>query len=261
MEKIVVGVWKDKLGLAESSAIARELGDLCSDLDVSGFVAAVAPAPYAAFQVNAILQDSPLDVVYQDVHWPAVTGSYMGSTPIRVLPEMGIRYSMVGHSERRRFFGEDDASIRRKLAGLVGNDLVPILCVGDDVEDWSERREILQTQIAGALRSPGLEPVDIRRIVIAYEPVWAISTWRSDRALPTGEEVAAMLNLVRDITREVTDSDVLGTRFLFGGSVGPANADEYFAVDGVDGALVGGASLKADSMAAVFRSASRAWNS
>jgi triosephosphate isomerase len=260
LRKVIVGVWKDRLSLNESVRMAEELSRLCKDLTPSSVVSAVAPAPYAAHDVCELLKRSAIQVVYQDVHWPARDGSYIGSTPIRVVSELGVRFSLVGHSERRRFFGEKDADINCKLVGLIDAGIHPILCVGDDVEDWAERRKILVRQLTGALRSNTGGQINIRQLTIAYEPVWAISTWRSDRSLPSGEEVGAMLALVREVTQEVTGGTVEDTSFLFGGSVGPSNADEYFATPGVDGALVGGASLKAGSMAAVFRSGAAAWS-
>ena len=259
-KKIVVGVWKDRLFLQESASMANKLHDLCRDLQTSGVLAAVAPPPYAAHVVCEALRDSPVRVVYQDVHWPAQSGSYIGSTPISVLQELDVQATLVGHSERRRFFGETDIDINRKLAGLLDNRIHPILCVGDNVEDWAQRRSILAEQIEGALRpKEGIE-IDVERITIAYEPVWAISTWRSESPLPTGREVARMLELVREVPEEIMAAPIWRTAFLFGGSVGPSNADEYFSTRGVDGALVGGASLDAASMTIVFQAAADAWS-
>ena len=265
--------------------MANKLHDLCRDLQTSGVLAAVAPPPYAAHVVCEALRDSPVRVVYQDVHWPAQSGSYIGSTPISVLQELDVQATLVGHSERRRFFGETDIDINRKLAGLLDNRIHPILCVGDNVEDWAPRGEAVGlrafqqqeyprraacvrrarrnegvSSIEGALRpKEGIE-IDVERITIAYEPVWAISTWRSESPLPTGREVARMLELVREVTEEIMAAPIGRTAFLFGGSVGPSNADEYFSTRGVDGALVGGASLDAASMTIVFQAAADAWS-
>lgn len=258
--KFVVGVWKDRLSIRESVEMARQLSSLCQGLMASRFIPAVAPAPFAAVPVCDALKGSPIDVIYQDVHWSAGEGSYIGSTPIRVLPELGISVALVGHSERRRFFGETNDDIHKKLSGLIAAGVHPILCVGDDVDDLNERRRILTEQLHGALCPSRGDQINISQLTVAYEPVWAISTWRTARSLPSGEEVADMLALTRQVTAAVTSCDTSQTSFLFGGSVGPTNADEYFANPGVDGALVGGASLRADSMATVFEAASRAWS-
>lgn len=259
-EKIVVGVWKDKLTYNESRKLAEELVSKCAGLNMSNFTASIAAAPYAAITIREIFEKSLLTVTYQDVHWPCNTGTYMGSSPIRLLLEQGIQTCMVGHSERRRFFGESAKDRYLKLGALIDAGITPILCIGDDVTNWEERSEILRTQLSGDLGVDTDRPIDLSKIIIAYEPVWAISTWRSDQPLPTGEEVGKMLELVREIAHRVTNMDISSTSFLFGGSVSPANAEEYFSVQSVDGALVGGASLKAESMYEVYKAASEAWS-
>lgn len=259
-KKIVVGVWKDKLSYKDSLSMATNLLKKCDGLNVSGFIASVAPAPYAAAATNELLKGSPISVTYQDVHWAADTGSYMGSTPIRLLSEVSIKTCMVGHSERRRFFGETSDDRFRKITGLLNAGILPILCIGDNVEDWTERREILRSQLSEDLGTASDRPIDPNSIIIAYEPVWAISTWRSDMPLPTGEDVGRMLKLVREVAQEVSGRDCSDSSVLFGGSVGPTNAEEYFSTPGVDGALVGAASLNPDSMYQVFKAASNAWS-
>lgn len=176
-----------------------------------------------------------------------------------MLKDIGIKMCMVGHSERRKVFGETNQDINRKLVALVEAGIYPILAFGDEEEDWTKRRAVLVTQLRGALGVGTDTPVDITKIALAYEPVWAISTWRTNAPLPTGKEVFDMLELVRDIVTTDCKLPIKGVPTLFGGSVAPNNADEYFAQPNCDGALVGGASLKVDSLLSIYNSAQKAW--
>jgi triosephosphate isomerase len=177
-----------------------------------------------------------------------------------MLKELGIAMCMVGHSERRRFFGETDEDIYKKLVACIASDVLPILAIGDAEESLDARRRVLREQLVRGLGLDGnSEPVDLGRLAIAYEPVWAISTWRSNRALPSGKEVSDMLQLVRETLDEESSLRASDVAVLFGGSVSPDNAEDYFAQEGVDGALVGGASLTVGSLSAIFRIARRAW--
>ena len=254
--KIVVGVWKDRLTVAQSARVTHEL---VPRVQPGSTVLGVAPAPVAFTTVRRAAAGTPLEIVSHDVHWPAESGSYIGTTSLAMLKELNVRYCMVGHSERRRFFCESNDDVLRKMLGCQQASIIPILCVGDAEDDLHARQSVLTGQLAGSLRGEGSHNLDLRHVAIAYEPVWAISTWRSERPLPTGSEVRGMLELVREIAREVCAEDLPETPFLFGGSVGPANAEEYFAEDGVDGALVGGASLTADTLVTVFGAARAAW--
>ena len=256
--KLVVGVWKDRLTVNESVALAQQLA-MRGGRDRQDLTFGVAPAPLALVAVQPLLEQRGLAVVAQDVHWPAASGSYMGSTSLGMLQELSVRYCMIGHSERREFFGETDESIHQKIVGAINAGIVPILCVGDRTTDLVERKATLLTQILGALKGGTNGSIDISKIAIAYEPVWAISTWRGSMPLPSGADVQEMMKMLADLVSQVSGQSVASTPLLYGGSVAPKNADEYFSADGVDGALVGGASLTAESLDAVFAAAERAW--
>lgn len=256
--KIVVGVWKDKLLPNEAARQAKALTERFAGQDLV-FDACVAPSPVALVNVQQITGNKPIVTVAQDIHWPDPKRSFIGSTSIAMLKEIGINICMVGHSERRRYFGESDDDINKKLNALIAADIYPILAIGDDVEDTEVRRKILIEQLMGALKPGTEDAVDVSKISIAYEPVWAISTWRSNSPLPTGEEVRLMMDLVEDILLNVCKVDITETPLLYGGSVAPINAEEYFSLEKVDGALVGGASLTVDSLATVFDIAQSIW--
>jgi len=259
--KIVVGVWKDKLLPSESKKHIETLSTLYSNTDFC-FDACVAASPISIMSVKDISNkfNSKIKVVAQDVHWPDPKRSFTGSTSIPMLQEIGIDMCMVGHSERRRFFNESNEDINKKLNACVAEGIYPILAIGDDVVDFAERRQILIEQIKGALCPNTESTVDVSKIAIAYEPVWAISTWRSAQALPNGKEVDEVMNLVYDILTDVCHFDVSNTPLLYGGSVAPDNAEEYFSQSIVDGALVGGASLKPESLAKIFDVAQSMWS-
>jgi triosephosphate isomerase (TIM) len=257
--KVVVGVWKDRLTTSQSVLLADELRKQTESLNASGLMPAVAPAPIATLRVQDVLEGSPIKIVNQDVHWPAEEGSYIGTTSIDMLLDAGIAFTMVGHSERRRFFGETDVDVSRKVAGCISSGITPILCVGDKELDLSVRKEVISRQLRGSLADAGGDFFDISDIVIAYEPIWAISTWRTSQPLPSGQEVVDMLDLVRELVESITSQDVERSLFLFGGSVNPKTAPEYFARSEVDGALVGGASLEADSLSSIFATAANMW--
>jgi triosephosphate isomerase len=256
--KIIVGVWKDKLMPIESERQAKELVNIYKGQNLP-FDACVAPSPVALRAVNNITNNNSIITVAQDVHWLDSKRSFIGSTSIPMLKEIGINMCMVGHSERRGYFGETDEDIHKKLVGLIEAGIYPILAIGDSVTDISTRKKILTEQLLGALKPDSEKPVNISKIAIAYEPVWAISTWRSDLPLPIGSEVTEMIDLVDTILREDCKLDTSVTPLLYGGSVAPKNAEDYFSCKNVDGALVGGASLTVESLSRIFEIAKEKW--
>ena len=256
--KIIIGVWKDKLLPAESERQAKELVRIFKGQDLP-FDACVAPSPVALRGVNDITNNDPIITVAQDVHWLDPKSSYIGSTSIPMLKEIGINICMVGHSERREYFGEIDEDIYKKLIDLIEAGIYPILAIGDSVTDVPTRKKILTEQLLGALKPESEKPVDLSKIAIAYEPVWAISTWRSASPLPVGSEVTEMIELVDTILKEDCKLDTSDTPLLYGGSVAPINAEDYFSCKNVDGALVGGASLTVESLSRIFEIAKEIW--
>ena len=256
--KIIVGVWKDKLLPAESERQATELARIFKGQDLP-FNACVAPSPVALRAVNNITSNNPIITVAQDVHWLDPKRSFIGSTSIPMLKEIGINMCMVGHSERRGYFGETDDDIYKKLIGLIESGIYPILAIGDSVTDVPTRKKILTEQLLGALKPQSENPIDISKIAVAYEPVWAISTWRSDTPLPVGSEVTEMIALVDTILKDDCMLDTSNTPLLYGGSVAPKNAEDYFSYKNVDGALVGGASLTVESLSRLFEIAKEMW--
>ncbi|MSP16326.1 MAG: triose-phosphate isomerase [Myxococcales bacterium] len=248
---IVVGNWKLHKGIADALALATEVKNQLSALrDVE---VGIAPVFTALHAVGKRLDGCPVALVAQDCFWQE-QGAWTGEVAPSLLADVGCRYVIVGHSERRQHFGELDAAVGLKARAVLAAGLAPILCVGetDRERDANETFARLRAQLAGALAD--VPAADAERIVVAYEPVWAIGTGRS--ATPAqAQEVHAFLRAeLRDRFGDVAAK----MRLQYGGSVKPENAAELLSMPDIDGALVGGAALEAAKFVAIARAARRA---
>jgi len=208
---------------------------------------AVCPPFTALAAVAEALEGSPVRLGAQNVHW-AAEGAFTGEVAVPMLLECGCRYVILGHSERRQHFHESEEVVRRKLDRVLESDLEPILCVGERLEERESDRveEVVLGQLGSALG--GLTPRQVSRIIVAYEPVWAIGTGRT--ATPEiAQEVHGMIR--ESIRRDFPGGTADQVRILYGGSVKPDNIGALMARKDVDGALVGGASLEAESFARI----------
>jgi triosephosphate isomerase len=211
--------------------------------------------PYTSLEsAGRRLRDSPVRLGAQDLfHEPS--GAYTGAISAAMLVACGCRYVLVGHSERRHVFGDDDATVRRKLDAALGGDLVPILCIGETLEErrGGKTDAVLTRQLSAALG--GVKVVGaVDRLVIAYEPVWAIGTGETATLGQAEEAIAAIRAWC---ARRVSPSAAGRVRILYGGSVKPDNAAELLAQSDIDGALVGGASLDVGAFAAIVDAGQR----
>jgi triosephosphate isomerase len=241
--KLVAGNWKMnglRTALPEVESIiagARALGRV--DL-------AICPPATLASQVGDVLQGSPIGLGGQDCHAKA-NGAFTGDVSAEMWADLGARFVIVGHSERRQHHGETDAIVAAKAAAVCRAGLIPIICVGESLaeRDAGKTLAVIATQLAGSI------PDEAGRAdtVIAYEPVWAIGTGRT----PTVAQVEEVHQAVGRALDARFGAAGLQIRVLYGGSVKPDNAAELMAVAGVDGALVGGASLKAADFLAIAR--------
>ena len=205
-------------------------------------VAVFTPAVYLA-DVAAVAQGSPLGVGAQNIYFEA-EGAFTGETSCNMLREVGADRCLVGHSERRHVFQEPDSWMGRKVRRALDTNLLPTLCVGETIDDRRANRtdRVLKRQLEAGLTL--VQDHELRRVTIAYEPVWAIGTGE----VATPEQAAAAHATVRKFISNKFGSDALdGFRILYGGSVSPDNAPALMAVEGIDGLLVGGASLQADT--------------
>lgn len=241
----IAGNWKMNLGQRDAQALARQLADGVRSL--RGVDVAVAPTTLCLTDVGSVLQGSAVKLCAQNMHH-AESGAYTGETSPVMLREVGCAHVILGHSERRQYFAETDAFVNEKLKSALGHDLAPILCVGEtlDERESGATGTRIDTQIRAGLR--GVHAEDIASVTIAYEPIWAIGTGRT--ASPEqAQEVHAQ---IRSLLRALYDSEVAeSVRIQYGGSVKPDNIAELYAQPDIDGALVGGASLMAESFLAI----------
>lgn len=246
---LVVGNWKMNGTVAQ----ARELATAVRDgVKRTRGVDVVLCPPFTALSlVGELLQGSPVGLGAQNSHWEA-GGAFTGEISPPMLVELGVKYVIVGHSERRQHFGEADPTINLKVKALLAHNLTPVVCVGETGE---ERRQgltfaLVEGQVRGGLA--GLEPAEIGQCVLAYEPVWAIGTGVNATPAQAGEVHGYLRGLVSELgSKEVAQS----LRILYGGSIKPENMGELIQEKEIDGGLVGGASLQAQSFLAIAKKA------
>ena len=223
-----------------------------ADLKAVGNVDCVLAPPFTAlYAMNEALEGTEIRLAAQNLYWEE-SGAFTGEIAPRFLADVGCSHVIVGHSERRQLFGETDETVNRRLRAALGNGLVPILCVGETLEEREANRtwDVIERQLKDGLK--GIDLAACEDFVVAYEPVWAIGTGRT--ATPEqAQEIHAMIraHLARAYGKDVAAK----RRIIYGGSVKPSNSRELMTKDDIDGALVGGASLDPKQFAAIVRSA------
>ena len=233
----IAGNWKMFKTKAEAISFAEEFRELYKDTDVQTAIC----APFTNLEaLKEAFAGTEIKVGAQNVHF-ADEGAFTGEISVSMLEEIGVDFCIVGHSERRQYFGETDETVNKKLKKLFEGPIRPILCVGESLEerDADKAFDVVGGQIKADLE--GIDAADVKKLVIAYEPIWAIGTGRT--ATPDqAEEMCAFIRktLIELYGEEVSDEVII----QYGGSVKPANATEIMNMDEIDGALVGGASLK-----------------
>jgi triosephosphate isomerase len=232
--------WKMNCLADESAELARAVVEGCTGLKGRDVLLAV---PYTSLHVVAReLADSSVSLAAQDMFWEK-SGAWTGEVSAEMLVDAGCSHVVIGHSERREHFGETDYSVARKVAAAHAGGLIPLLCVGEtlDQREAGQTAEVVEKQLRGGLCE--LELAGFTSLLLAYEPVWAIGTGHTASS-EQAEEVHAGL---RTVLADMSDTDTAaGIRILYGGSVKPDNVDELMTCPNVNGALVGGASLKAE---------------
>ena len=244
---LLAGNWKLNLTISEAVELATDLKgrlDGVADREVM-----VAPVFTALQAVAAALAGSPLAVGAQDVYWEE-RGAFTGEVSPSLLGDAGCSHVIIGHSERRQFFGETDGTVNRKAKAAAAAGLVPVVCVGEtlDEREAGSAREVVERQIKGGLAGFGGDGAE--RLVVAYEPVWAIGTGRTATPEQAGEIHGFIRGLLSGLFGDIVADRI---RILYGGSVKPDNVDELMRQADIDGALVGGAALKAESFARIVR--------
>ena len=245
---LVAANWKMHKTVAETDDfLDRFVGSLG---ELTGIEIVVCP-PYTSLPAAVErTRRSPVRIAAQNVH-SEPAGAFTGEISIPMLVELGVGGSIVGHSERRQLFGETDEALARKLPALLAADLEPILCVGEtEAERDAEQTEsVLRRQLEADLAS--VDAANLGRVVVAYEPIWAIGTGRT----ATPDQAQEACGFIRTLLAERGPEAAAAVRVLYGGSVKPDNAAELFSEPDIDGGLVGGASLEPDDFLAVCRGA------
>ncbi len=247
---IIAGNWKLNKTAAETRRTILELRNKLAGLSTGAEVVVFPPFVSLETAVDAA-RETILQVGAQNVFWEK-SGAYTGEVSTAMLEALGVEFVLLGHSERRALFGETDATVALRLEAVLGGQLTPVVCVGEVLEDRETGKtgEVLARQVEGALKD--VAPDHIGRVVLAYEPVWAIGTGKS--ASPTIANDAHTLirgSIAAMFGRSAADE----TSILYGGSVKPENTASLMRESEVDGVLVGGASLNAASFAEIVRAA------
>ncbi|RLQ96676.1 triose-phosphate isomerase [Falsibacillus albus] len=238
---IIAGNWKMNKTLSEAKSFAEEVNGLApSNEQVDTVICA--PALFLERLVD-ITKDYPVEIGAQTMHFEE-NGAFTGEISPKALQDLGVKYVIIGHSERREMFNETDETVNKKVLAAFNYDLTPIACVGETLEqrENNETKEIVGSQVKKALA--GLSEDQVKQTVIAYEPIWAIGTGKSSTSDDANEVCAHIRQVVAEsFSQEAADA----LRIQYGGSVKPNNIKEYMAQSDIDGALVGGASLEAQS--------------
>ncbi len=245
IKPIVAGNWKMNFVPSESDTFVDKCRNMLLDIDRAQVI--FCPPFTALERVKKALDGSAHGIGAQNCHWES-HGAFTGEISLEMLIDIGVQYVIIGHSERRHVFHEPDDWLNRKLHAVLKSDLIPMFCIGETLEERQagQTETVLRTQLMQGLKSV----TDISKIIIAYEPVWAIGTGVTATPEQAGESHA----IVRKTIRELYDYESVDSlRILYGGSVKPSNAVALITTPGVDGFLIGGASLKADDFSDIAK--------
>ncbi len=242
---IIAGNWKMNKTTVEACELVRKIAYAVintKDRDV-----VVAPPFTAIPAILDVIRDTNIGLAAQNMHWED-KGAFTGEISAEMLLDLGCKYVIIGHSERRQYFGETDETVNKKIRQALNKGLLPIVCVGEllSEREAGKANEVIERQVTGAFK--GVTAAEMQKIVIAYEPVWAIGTGKT----ATPDQANEIHAFIRRKVKSMYNADVAeGLRIQYGGSVTPDNVSQLMAKPDIDGALVGGASLKPESFAAL----------
>ncbi len=238
---LIAGNWKMHLTIQEAVTLAKQVAASSQGLEDREVM--IAPAATALAAVAEAVRTSPVVVAGQNVAWKE-QGAYTGEISPLMLQDAGAKMAIVGHSERRHIFGEDNGMINQRMIGALTYGIIPVLCIGETLDEREDGLtwEILQGQVREGLE--GVTEEQAEQVVIAYEPVWAIGTGKT----ASKEQAQKAHKFIRGLLEELYEKNLADKmRILYGGSVKPDNVDDLMRMPDVDGALVGGAALQAES--------------
>lgn len=234
---IIAGNWKMNKTIKESLEYVDKFKELLKDTDIEVVIC----TPFTQlYSVKEALKGTNIKLAAQNMHWEA-NGAFTGEISPMMLKEIDVDYCIIGHSERREYFNETDENVNKKVLKALESGIKPIVCVGEtlDERDQNKTKDKIKNQVIKALQNVKNE--DIAYIVFAYEPIWAIGTGKT----ATPQEANEVISYIREIIKELYNEEISEqVRIQYGGSVKPNNATEIMNQEDIDGALVGGASLK-----------------
>jgi len=238
---LIAGNWKMHLTIGEAVALAQEVAKSSQGLKDREVM--IAPAATAIAAVSKAVAGSPVVVGGQNVAWEQ-QGAYTGEISPLMLKDAGATMAIVGHSERRHIFGEDNTMVNQRMTGALASGIMPVLCVGETLDEREEELtlKVLEVQVCEGLE--GITSEQAGQVVVAYEPVWAIGTGKT----ASKEQAQDVHRFIRDVLGDLYEKKLAEQiRILYGGSVKPENVDDLMAMPDIDGALVGGAALQSAS--------------
>jgi len=236
-----------KLNESESEALARQIAEglPAEESDTPRMEMVLCPSHLSLSNVAGVVRGAGISLGGQDAFWED-KGAFTGEISPVTLKELGCKFCIVGHSERRQYLNETDEIVNKKTAALLRHDINPIICVGETLEerDAGKRDAVVIKQVRKALGDGDLRPVGNQRVIIAYEPIWVIGTGQA----VDPNDAAAAHQLIRDVLSEIYPTDVVDKNcfIIYGGSVDSSNIKSFLDIPVIEGALVGGASLKSD---------------
>ncbi|MFA5093397.1 MAG: triose-phosphate isomerase [Candidatus Omnitrophota bacterium] len=249
---IIAGNWKMYKTIKEAIELANGLKRELYKVDLAAIDVVLCPVFTALSEVAEVLNETDIKLGAQNLYWQD-EGAFTGEVSPVMLKEAGCQCVIIGHSERRQFFGETNETVNNKIKAALKHGLLPIVCVGENLNERESNNtfKVIQNHVEGSL--VGISAEDMLKTVIAYEPVWAIGTGKT----ATPDQAQEVHKFIRDLLRKMYGEEVSSSvRIQYGGSVKPENTTELMSKPDVDGALVGGASLKVDSFSSIVIKAS-----
>lgn len=234
---IIAGNWKMHKTINEAKSFVEEIKGSIKETDVE----AVICAPYTILKdLKEVTKGTNIKVGAQNMHFEE-NGAFTGEISPLMLKELEIDYVIIGHSERRQYFNETDETVNKKVKKALEHSIIPIMCVGESLEqrEAGDTKSIVKSQVEKGLQ--GINHEDIKKIVVAYEPIWAIGTGKTASSEDANEVIAYIREVIKNVSSEDISEEI---RIQYGGSVKPSNVEEIMNQSDIDGALVGGASLE-----------------
>lgn len=243
-KKIVAGNWKMNMTPASAVELINSLKDKINTTDVEVVVC----PPYVCLPaVLEAVKGTHIGVGAQNMHFEE-SGAFTGEIAPKMLVELGVKYVVLGHSERRQYFAETDETVNKKVLKAIEHNLVPIICVGESLAEREQGVTIDLVRLQTKIALKDVKAEDVKNVVIAYEPIWAIGTGKT----ATSAQAEEVCQAIREVIAEVYGQEVAdAVRVQYGGSVNGGNANELFNMGNIDGGLVGGASLKEEFVSIV----------